>query len=227
MSASHYASTPNRRDAPDRAPAPSPAPKRERERNTVRILQTHDAAGAPAPAEYVRVIHHNSINTLASDAMEFLAPLNPTQTEHRGFFRYTDPKNGSGRFRLEHFARSDAARIQELVRLEEISRVVGKQPFRAADVAFGRSMTLRSNNPWVMFPVATLSVFFGCVLLVMIVVAGANTVETVMLVIVGVALIGAGVFLAVQNVARLRWWRKARRYVRTQGGPMPSDLTGF
>jgi hypothetical protein len=206
-------------------PNPSPAPKPER--NTVRIFQTHNAAGAPAPAEYVRVIHHNSVITLGSEAMEFLAPLNPTQTEHPGVFRYTDPANGSGSLRLEEFATSDAARIQELVRMEEINRVVGTEPFRPADLAVGNALVLRTNNPWIMFTFAAVSIGCGCAALTTPFRFPLGTGETTAIVLMSVLLMGLGIVLAVRSTIQLRWWRRARQLARAQGGPMPTDLTGI
>jgi hypothetical protein len=206
-------------------PNPSPAPKPER--NTVRIFQTHNAAGAPVPAEYVRVIHHNSINTLGSDAMEFLAPLNPTQTEHPGVFRYSDPANGSGWLRLEEFLTSDASRIQELVRMAEINRAVGKEPFGTPDLAIGNALVMRTNNPWMMFVLAAVSVWVGGASLLGVLTMTTNTAETIALSVLGVMMIGAAIVLVRRGVIQLRWWRKARAVARAQGGPMPSDLTGI
>jgi hypothetical protein len=206
-------------------PNPSPAPKPAR--NTVRILQTHNAAGAPAPAEYVRVIHHNSINTLGSDAMEFLAPLNPTQTEHPGVFHYNDPAHGSGWLRLEEFPTSDASRIQELVRMAEINRAVGKEPFGTPDLAIGNALVMRTNNPWIMFTIAAVSTLCGLAALTTPFRFPLGTGETIAIVVMSVLLIGLGVLLAVRSAIQLRWWRKARAVARAQGGPMPSDLTGI
>jgi hypothetical protein len=212
-------SVPSQPAVPGRTPGP--------ERNTVRIFQTHNAAGTPAPAEYVRVIHHNSVITLGSEAMNFLAPLNPTQTEHPGVFRYTDPANGSGWLRLEEFATSDAARIQELVRMEEINRVAGKEPFRPADLAVGNALVLRSSNPWVLYTLAFFSISGGVGALTTPFRSPFGIGETIAIVVMSVLLIGVGVLLAVRSTIQLRWWRKARQVARAQGGPMPSDLTGI
>lgn len=196
----------------------------EPEPNTVRIFQTHNAAGAAETAEYVQVIHHRTANTLGSDAMVFLRGMNPTQTEHRGVFLYNDPVRGSGWLRLERFASWDADRIQELVRMEEIARVVGQEPLRPADLSFGNALVLRTNNPWVMFTIAAVTVLCGVGIFSAIPrVASGGTA----LVIMGILLILVGIAAAVTAAIRLPWWRRARQHARDQGGKMPSDLTGL
>jgi hypothetical protein len=206
---------------PNQSAAPGP------ERNTVRIFQTHDPAGTPTPAEYVRVIHNNSLNTLGSEAMEFLAPLNPRQTEHPGVFLYSDSANGSGWLRLEEFSKTDAARVQELVRMEEINRAVGKEPFRPADLEIGNALVLRTNNPWLMFTLAAASVVAGLAALSTPLRFPLGPGELIAIVVMSILLIGLGIVLAVRARIQLRWWRKARQHARGQGGPMPSDLTGI
>jgi hypothetical protein len=213
---------PTNNSTPDNT-VPSPAGT-EPERNTVRIFQTHNVGGTPEAGEFAVVIHHRSINTLGSDAMDFLRPMNPTQTENPGVFAYNDPARGSGWLRLEHFSNTDAARIQELVRMEEISRAVGKEPLKNPDIAFGNAMAMRTNNPWVMFAVAAGAVIAGIGSLTAIprVDSGATAI-----VVVGIILILAGIGAGISGAIRLPWWRKARKYARENGGKLPSDLTGL
>ncbi|PRY69200.1 hypothetical protein B0I08_103408 [Glaciihabitans tibetensis] len=198
----------------------------EPELNTVRIFQSHNAAGVPEVAQFVTVIHHRTANTLGSDAMEFLRPLNPSQTKDAGVFLYNDPARGRGWFRLERFSPWDAERIQELVRMEEIIRVVGREPLRPADLAFGNAMVMRTNNPWIMFGIAAVGTLCGLGILSSIL-AASNLVELIALVAVGVLLILASIAAAVVGAIRLPWWRRARHHAREQGGTMPPDLTGL
>jgi hypothetical protein len=195
-------------------------------RNTVRVFQTHNAAGAPEPQEFAETIHHRTANTLGSDAMDFLRPLNLMQTEHPGVFTYNDPARGRGWLRLERFSGGDATRIQELVRMEEITRVVGTEPMRPADISIGNAMAMRTNNPYVMFAIALVSIICGIAILPALLIA-ANTAEVVGLIAVGGILILAGIAAAVIAAIRFPWWRRARQYARQQGGSMPPDLTGL
>ena len=190
----------------------------------MRIFQTHSAAGVPDAGEFVVVMHHRTMNTLGSDTMDFLRPMNPTQTEHPGVFLYNDPARGSGWLRLERFLKGDAERIQELVRMEEISRAVGTEPLKNPDIAFGNALAMRTNNPWVMFAVAAFGVIAGVGTFTAIprVDSGATA-----LVVMGIILILAGIGAAISGAIRLPWWRKARKYAREHGGTMPSDLTGL
>jgi hypothetical protein len=194
------------------------------ERNTIRIFQTHNVAGEPATAEYTRVIYHGSVNTLGSDAMLFLRPLNPRQTEQPGVFYYTDPTHGSGWLRLEHFSTGDATRIQELVRMEEITRVVGKEPLRNADLAIGNAMVVRTNNPWVALTFASVVIVMGIMTFTAIPRADDWAIA---IGIMGALLILVGIALVITSSIRLPWWRRARRYVRSKGEKLPPDITGL
>jgi uncharacterized membrane protein YidH (DUF202 family) len=204
----------------------SPVNSTQPEFNTVHIFQTHNAAGVPEVAEFVEVIRNRSVNTDGSETMAFLRPLNPTQTEHRGVFMYNDPTRGRGWLRLERFLSWDADRVQELVRMEEITRVVGEEPLRPADIRFGRAMVMRTNNPWIMFGVAAFSIGCGIATLSSILIAS-NLVELIALVGMGALLVLAGIAAAVVGAIRLPWWRRARQHARQQGGTMPPDLTGI
>ena len=193
------------------------------ERNTIRMFQTHNAQGEPAPAEYVQVIPEGGIHPLGTHTMRFLAPLSPRQTNNAGVFSYTDPARGAGWLRLEEFSRIDAARIQELVRMEEITAVVGAEPLRNADVRFVNAIAVRSHNPWVI-------VVFACVLLgfgILLFSSAFSREQTVGYIVLGslFSLVAAALF--VQASIRLPWWHKARRYARENGGDLPSDLKGI
>ncbi|MCU1447078.1 MAG: hypothetical protein JWP54_2736 [Cryobacterium sp.] len=110
--------------------------------------QSHDAAGVPAPAEFLEHLPPAPLPiTVGSSAMRFLAPLTPSRTDRKFAYFYSDPARGSGWLELEGFRPSDAERIHELVRMEEIVRVVGAEPRKNADVAYGNALIFGSNNP--------------------------------------------------------------------------------
>jgi hypothetical protein len=204
--------------------APGPV---EPEPHTVRIFQTHDASGVPAQAVYVEVISDRSLTTLASDTVKFLAQLNVTQTEHVGVFRYNDPARGSGWLRLERFRTPDIQRVQELVRMEEITRVIGRQPMRPADSRYGRSMVLPTKNPWAMLAYSVFGFLAGIAVFTGGLAAASNLAELIAIGVMGFILLLVSIALAVIGVIRIRWWQRARAYVRQQGTPMPPDLTGI
>jgi hypothetical protein len=206
----------------------SPEPEAvEPERNTVRIYQTHNASGSPAQAQFVEVISNASLTTLASDTVKFLSPLNVTQTEHVGVFTYSDPARGSGWLRLERFRTPDIDRVQDLVRMEEITRVIGRQPLRPADSRYGRSMVLPTKNPWAMLVYSVFGFIAGIAVFGGGLAAASNFAELIAIVVMGFILILVSIALAVIAVIRVRWWERARAYVRQQGIPMPPDLTGI
>jgi len=192
--------------------------------NTVRIFQTHNAQGEPAAAEYVQVIvDDGGIYNFAAIVMKFLAPLSPRQTQTPGVFSYTDPVRGAGWLRLEEFSRVDAARIQELVRMEEITAAVGPEPLRSEDIRFVNAIALRSHNPWVIFVFAAVLLGFS---IAMFSVAFERE-QTVGYLLMGTLFVALAIALGVQSSIRLRWWLKARRHARAHGGDLPSDLKGL
>lgn len=198
-------------------------------RNTIRLFQTHDTNGHVDEAEYIQEVERKTVNTLASDAMLFLTPLNLRQTKNEGVFLYEDTTRGSGWLRLENFSRTDSTRIQELIRMEEISRAVGKEPLRNADLSVGNAIALRSNNPWVIIGFGVFAVAGGIAssYTAFFTSAPKNQTEFVSLIIVAglMVLVGCGAFIS--GGLRVSWWHKARAYARQQDGTLPSDLKGL
>jgi len=191
---------------------------------SILILQTHNAAGQPAPARFEQVVDQRSINTLGSDAMDFLRPLNPRQTAVPGVFTYVDPLRGSGELRLQRFSPVDAQRVQELVRMSEISAAVGQEPFKPADIAVGRALVVRTNNPWVLIGFGAVLLVFGVVLLALAGGAGANSVAYA---IMGALLALVAVALIIVGLVRAPWWHRARDHARQNGGELPPDIKGL
>ncbi|MET0990199.1 MAG: hypothetical protein ABWY54_06100 [Glaciihabitans sp.] len=192
--------------------------------NTIRLSQELDAAGRPAPAEFFYQVHHTTANTLGSDAMIFLAPLNPRETATPGVFTYTDPQRGSGTARLEGFSLIDAQRIQELVRMQAIEAAVGPEPLKNPDLELGNALVLRSNNPWFFLVFGLIVLGFAIWLLSAAAGVGdKGAVYTTMGIILG----AGSIVLFVIAAIRAPWWRKARAEARKDGGPLPPDLTGL
>ena len=191
--------------------------------NTIRIVQTHDAAGAPAPAEFAQIMHNASVNTMGWDVMQFLKPLTPVRTTDPLVYLYTDPARGSGWLRLEGFRPADAARVQELVQLDEVSRAIGEDPIPKDDLAVGRGALLRSNNPWAFIVLGAVVLLFPGVMWLRSPPAPENVPGY--LVMAGVLVVlGAGVLVV--GILRARWWHRARRHVKSTGQTMPTDLRG-
>lgn len=192
-------------------------------RPAVRMHQTHDASGAPAPVEFLEILPTNHITeTVGSSAMRFIAPLNPSRSDRENTFFYLDPARGSGWLQLEGFRRGDAERVYDLVRMEEIVRVVGAEPRKNPDYLLGNALVLRANNPWIMIGWAgalfALAVF-GLTFIPI------HPHLTVLYLVVAALLMGGAVTIWILLArARVGWWHRARRYVRQSGETMPPDL---
>lgn len=191
---------------------------------SILILQTHDAEGRVAPARFEQVVERLSVTTLGSDAMDFIRPLNPRQTSVAGVFDYLDPSRGSGELRLHAFPAADAERVQDLVRMHEISQAVGREPFAPADLAVGRAIVLRTRNPWVLFGFGVVMMIFGILFFALAGGVGANgpvyVIMGVLMTLVALALIAVG-------LVRAPWWHRARDFARQNGGDLPPDIRGL
>ncbi|MET0989048.1 MAG: hypothetical protein ABWY54_00225 [Glaciihabitans sp.] len=190
--------------------------------NTIRVVQTHDSTGAAAPAEFEQVITNVTASTLGFDAMTFLRPLNPSRTTDPLIFNYADPTRGSGWLRLEGFAPSDAARIYELVQVDEISRVVGKDPIPKDDLTLGRGALLRTNNPWFMIVLGAIIAIFGFVIWGF----PQGNVDRVVSAVLGILLLLTGLAIFVVGIIRTIWWTRARAYAKQTNQTLPPDLKG-
>jgi hypothetical protein len=196
--------------------APTPVPNQP----AVRIHQTHDASGTPAPAEFLEFLPPAPLLiTRGSAAMRFLAPMNPSRTDRDFSFFYTDPARGSGWLELVGFARPDAQRVQENVWMEEIERAVGKQPRRNADSHIPHAFAPRYNNPW--FFVATGLLPFALGAWVLPRLSEQPATAALAGVVVGVLMLLGAVLAFVTLRKRVPWWHRARRYARDHGAMHP------
>jgi hypothetical protein len=192
-------------------------------RPAVRLHQTHDAAGTPAPVEFLQILPRAPIQTtVGASAMTFLEPLNVTRSDRPHTYFYDDPERGSGWLEIEGFRPGDADRVHQLVRMEEIVRVVGAEPRKNHDYALGNSVMLRANNPWIMIAVGGMLFFAGVYALIYIPV---HPDLTVLYLVTAVVLMSLAIALWVLvGRARVGWWHRARRHVRESGERMPDDL---
>lgn len=191
--------------------------------NIVRIVQTHDASGAPAQQEFVQVVHNVTLSTLGWDAMSFLRALNPTRTTDPLVFLYNDPARGSGWLRLEGFRPADATRIYELVQIDEISRVVGTDPMPKDDLSVGRGALLRSNNPWAFIVLGVVLMLFPAVMWMRSPPSAENVPGYLVMVVL---LVLGGAAVLVYGTLRARWWHRARQYAKATGQTLPTELKG-
>ena len=195
------------------APASQPA---------VRLHQTHDAAGAPAPAEFLEYLPPAPLLVKrGTAAMSFLAPLNPSRTDREFAYFYSDPARGSGWLELEGFGYTNSKRVQENVWMEEIERAVGKQPRRNADTPVPHAFIPRYNNPWIFVAMGAMPFALGAWTLPRL---GEQPATAVLAgVVVGLLMLLGGTLAFVNLRKRVPWWHRARRYAR-ENGAMHPDL---
>ena len=185
--------------------------------------QTHDASGSPAPTEFLQILPQNHITeTVGSSAMKFLAPLNPSRSDREHTYLYTDPLRGSGWLQLEGFRRGDADRVYQLVRMEEIMRVVGPEPRKNPDYLLGNSFIMRANNPWIMNIVG--AVLFGLGIYGLVYIPVYPHLAVLYLVMSAILIALAVAMWILMGRQRVGWWHRARRHVRESGERMPDDL---
>jgi len=198
------------------------------------IHQTHDAAGAPAPAEYVRGFPDTTLSRITMQPVfQFLAPLNVLPTGHPGHFSYTDPAVGRGTMHAVGFDHSAGRGIENYVLMREIDAAIGmSEPTRWDGNQAGFGSVRPFKNPWVSSAgaVAIILASIGFLLfsvLLEILDPVRSDVVLVLSVVFAVLFCGLATLLLIQHVPRIRWWRHARAYLRSTGRPIPDDLNLF
>ena len=112
--------------------------------------------------------------------------------------------------------------MYQLVRMEEIVRVVGPEPRKNPDYLLGNAFILRSNNPWIMIALGV--VIFGLSLYGL---SYISVYPHLAWLYIGLAAVLMGLAITIWVVLgrqRVGWWHRARRSVRETGETMPDDL---
>ena len=198
------------------------------------IHQTHDASGAPAPAEYRREFPSGLVSMLTMQPVyHFLAPLNVLPTGQPGFFSYSDPAVGRGTMHAVGFDQYAGRGIENYVLTREIDAAIGiSEPTRWDGRQSGLGSPRPFKNPWistagaVAIILASLGFAAYALLLELLDPVRADAVLVVSLVFAFI-FIGLGTVLLIQHVPRIRWWMRARAYLRSTGRAIPDDLQRF
>ncbi|AYF96911.1 hypothetical protein [Protaetiibacter intestinalis] len=188
---------------------------------SVRIVQTHDALGRVAPAEFLQPLADTV--SLEVSVAEFLAPLDPRPTDRPGVYTYRDPQRGSGWLELVGFSPGALERAADALLMERVEAEVGEMtPFRNEDMHLPRG-GFGSRNPWLMLVFGAVVAGVG----VWTIVVGLTRVElpfTIVVPVLGVLLIAAATWLFLHGARRVRWWHAARATARRLEGRLPDRL---
>lgn len=188
---------------------------------TIRVIQTHNAAGEPAPGETI-LPYKNTASTTGWNVVAAIKSLHPTRTTDPTVFTYSNPTTGSGTIRLEGFKASDVTRANQLVQIEEVSRVVGHDPIPKDDLTVGRAALLRSASPW---PKIILGVVVIALGLFGLLDPRGDPIAVSMG--FGALFIVMGLILTITSILSLIWRTKARAYLKQKGEELPPDLTNI
>ena len=195
------------------------------------IHQTHDAAGAPAPAEYRRDFPARLLPV--RELYGFLATLNPRPTSEPGLFLYADAGVGSGTVHAVGFGYSDARSIQGYAVMREIDAAIGiAQPPRWDGSPAVLAHRRLYRNPWIMagitlaFGLAFLGILIFCVARLSLG-FGPYIATDLAAAAFSLLFIALAVIAMRQFVRRIRWWSPARAHALSTGRPVPPDLELF
>ena len=198
------------------------------------IHQTHDASGAPAPAEYRHDFPNIVVNLLTMQPVyQFLAPLNILPTQWPNVFSYTDPAHGRGLIELWGFDARACKGVADYGVMREIDAAIGmSEPSRwdGRQPGFGQPRPFK--NPWIMSTLAVGITLFGIGLALFSFVLEIldpvrNDATLVLGVVFGAVFVGLGILLLVMHGRRIAWWTRARAYLRSTGREIPEDLHLF
>ncbi|QIK63857.1 hypothetical protein G7068_12130 [Leucobacter viscericola] len=194
---------------------------------SLRIFQTHDAAGEPAPAEFVQTIVPKNSQPEPEALREFMLPLRPSRTSRSGVYFYDDPARGSGRLKVVGASGFDLPRVDEMVHLMEINRKIGMEdPARVPDVpGWVVPFVISNRSPWIRILIGLFFLFpVSLMLSVPLLVPEFSLFTKIGSLILGFALLVGLVWSFWTNVRRLPWWVKARAQAKRDGGPLPEEL---
>lgn len=195
---------------------------------TVRVFQTHDAAGREAPAEFAEHFPFRNTHASEKDVWGFIAPLQPRSTSTSGVYAYVDPGTGSGWLRVEGYA-VIVGRMDELVRLSEINAAIGRpEPFGSVHPGSGGPAVFASRNPFVQFVAGLLLLAAAVIGFVSFskLASSPPALQVVIMVLLVVLALGSAALVFV-GARRMRWWLAARAQAKRDGGSLPSDLETF
>ncbi|QIK63859.1 hypothetical protein G7068_12140 [Leucobacter viscericola] len=194
---------------------------------SLRIFQTHDAAGEPAPAEFVQTIVPKNSQPEPEALREFMLPLRPSRTSRSGVYFYDDPARGSGRLKVVGASGFDLPRVDEMVHLMEINRKIGMEdPARVPDVpGWVVPFVISNRSPWVRILVGLFFLIPGFFMLsIPLLKPHWNALPIAVNFIFGMLILLMCAWSLWRDVRRLPWWVKARAQAKRDGGPLPEEL---
>lgn len=200
----------------------------------VEIFQTHDRVGCLSEQRFQHWVYPQPFVTDTEAVFRFLKSLNPTLVEplghdrgtYSGIYWYSDPRLGSGWLRVEPSPAVESERLDEIVRLHDIYRVVGPDPWkRVEDVRHFKYSLLRSSSPVVggLFGLIAMAGGISVILSIPIQFANEHLAVKILLLLLGVILVGSSASLLAIQIKRWKWWIAARAEAK-KCGRMPRDL---
>src|SRR5690606_37130087 len=101
----------------------------------VLIHQTHDAAGNPAPAEYVFDVVDHAARATSENLLDALRPLAPRESGRSGAYWYRDAR-GTGLLEVTGASRIALGELDDAIRTIEIGENIGEpEVFRQENLA--------------------------------------------------------------------------------------------
>lgn len=191
----------------------------------------------PRPAEtnptreIFEIYPPKSGRTVPEAVADWMRPLSPSRTAETGVYTFNSYEQGSGRIFVDIRGPISRERLNDQVHVMEIERILGQvQPARLPDAPIWQyAIRIHLRNPYLQLLYGLLIIGGGCIPLYgILVVRDMNAVSSVLFVIVGAILVGAGAYLWVfRGLRRFRWWHRARAVVKRSGEKMPEDLQLF
>lgn len=195
----------------------------------LRIVQERDAVGVPAPMVFAEVVQRgNALGTWPDAVMRVLCAVSPSRTGRPGIYAYADPARGSGLLYVERASAFQLMRIDELVQMEEIERVVGKDPTRYEDTpGYLIPFVINLRNPYLQMALGALFLIPAAMMLLVPVPVLAPAVD--LFTKIGIPVLGIvsgvlAVLVFLRGKRRRRWWHAARVEARRDGGRVPQAL---
>ena len=191
-----------------------------------RVFQNRAPDGEYVSEERLEEIVVGGMQPSAGQILKVIREYSPTLTDSPGVYAYDDLANGAGWLRVEGAGALTLSRLEDLVRLLEVERALGEtDPVPGVEVGIAAPLAFHNRSPVVQVLTGAGFVALGGYIATWFGTGRLDSAPKLLFsAALAILLVGGGIGVIVMGLRRLRWWVRARRWARSDGGHMPDDL---
>lgn len=189
----------------------------------LRLHQTHDASGSPAPGTYVVEVPDASWRATSESLLDAMRPFDPLETGRSGAYWYRD-EGGTGWIEVIGATSGTLEQLDDAIRTLEIAaRLDEDEVHRQPELGLGSLSVPRTTNPYALMAVGVGAIGLGGYTALRMIETDAGGMVYVVS-FFAVALVALGVYIVIQGARRRSWWHRARAEAKRMKRPLPAHL---